>query len=189
MRHERVTVEIQERAALHALGMLEPAEAADFERHLASCPLCAAEVRAFLDAASELPWDVTAAVPDPSLRQRLLRRAGPAANSQDLVVRSGEGSWQATAFAGVSVRPLRADPERDEITMLVRMVPGATYPAHHHAGPEQCYVLEGEVRIGELLLHAGDYSCAPPDTVHSLTTSPGGCLLLIIASRQDAVLA
>jgi len=67
------------------------------------------------------------------------------------------------------------------------MEPGSHYPPHHHAGPEQCYVLEGELRIGDLVLRAGDYSCAAADTLHAAPASPAGCLLLIIASQHDAV--
>ncbi len=187
MRHERVTDEIREQAALHALGLLDPEQARALERHLGSCPVCEAEVRALAGTAAALPLALPAAPPDPALRRKLLERAAPAPALPDHVVRAAEGDWTPTGCAGVDVKPLFANPAKDEVTMLVRMSPGAVYPAHHHAGPEQCYVLQGEVRIGNLVLHAGDYGRAPVDTIHPVTTSPLGCLLLIVSSGHDAV--
>ncbi len=187
MPHESVTDEIREQAALHALGLLEPEQARAFERHLESCPTCAAELRALAGTAAELPLALPAAAPDPALRQKLLHRVAPQPTLKDHVMRASGGKWAPTGLAGVDVKQLFANSAKDEVTMLMRMTPGATFPAHRHAGPEQCYVLEGEVRIGDLVLRAGDYGCAPADTIHPVTTSPLGCLLLIISSGHDAV--
>jgi anti-sigma factor ChrR (cupin superfamily) len=180
MRHDRVTDELREQAAAHALGLLDPGEARAFELHLGACPLCEAEVRAFRETAAGLPLALPESAPDQALRNRLLAVT-------EHVVRAGEGGWTPTEFPGVEVKQPFVRPANDEVTMLVRMSPGSAYPAHHHAGPEQCYVLEGELRIGGLVLRPGDYTCAAPGTTHQPPASPLGCLLLIIASRHDAV--
>ncbi|MFJ5532320.1 anti-sigma factor domain-containing protein [Streptomyces sp. NPDC093261] len=58
-------------AAPYALDALEPAERVRFEKHLASCERCAAEVRALSEDAVRLAWSTTALAP-PGLRGRVL---------------------------------------------------------------------------------------------------------------------
>lgn len=64
--------ELKHDAAGYALGVLEPAERAAFEAHLASCAECVAEVRQMRLAASALPHTVPQVSPPPSLRARIL---------------------------------------------------------------------------------------------------------------------
>jgi len=64
--------ELKHDAAAYALGVLEPAERAAFEAHLASCAECVAEVRQMRLAASALPHTVPQMSPPPSLRARIL---------------------------------------------------------------------------------------------------------------------
>ncbi len=77
MKHERLSDEIRETAALFALGALRPDEARSFEEHLrAGCSLCEAEVRAFREVTDALADLGPAAAPPDALRARLLERLG-----------------------------------------------------------------------------------------------------------------
>ncbi|MEV0980265.1 anti-sigma factor [Streptomyces sp. NPDC049915] len=58
-------------AAPYALDALEPAERVRFEKHLARCPRCAAEVRDLAEDAVRLAWSAAAPAP-PALRERVL---------------------------------------------------------------------------------------------------------------------
>ncbi|MGW0508660.1 anti-sigma factor [Streptomyces olivaceoviridis] len=58
-------------AAPYALDALEPGERRRFEKHLAGCDRCAAEVRELAEDAVRLAWS-TAAPPPPALRERVL---------------------------------------------------------------------------------------------------------------------
>ncbi|MGW1259863.1 anti-sigma factor [Streptomyces sp. NPDC002513] len=58
-------------AAPYALDALEPAERTRFEKHLAGCERCAAEVRALSEDAVRLAWSTSAPAP-PGLRDRVL---------------------------------------------------------------------------------------------------------------------
>jgi anti-sigma factor ChrR (cupin superfamily) len=71
--------------------------------------------------------------------------------------------------------------------MLVRMPAGASYPRHRHAGAEQCYVLEGDLRFGGRVFRAGDYQCADADSIHDVQYTEAGCLLLIVSSLHDEI--
>jgi anti-sigma factor ChrR (cupin superfamily) len=82
---------------------------------------------------------------------------------------------------------LYEDPIRGELASLVRMMPGAHYPAHHHASLEHCYVLEGDLVFEDYVLAAGDYSAGGPDKDHTSATTKQGCLLFIAHSIRDQV--
>lgn len=96
-----------------------------------------------------------------------------------------EGAWEEVGMSGIKVKRLYVDPERDSVTMLVRMPAGAAYPRHRHAGPEQCYVIEGDLRLDNLAFFAGDYQYAEPNSFHGVQYTEKGCLLLIVSSLHD----
>jgi len=74
--------------------------------------------------------------------------------------------------------------------MLVRMAPGTSYPRHVHAGPEECFVLEGDLAVGDgLRLVAGDYQRMESGSRHPDQSTEGGCLLLLISSLNDELVA
>lgn len=185
--------EIRELAASYSLGALDPDEARAFEERLrADSGLASEEVRAFQETAARLALALPPVRPSPAVREKLLARIQPA-SSEPMpgihVLRASEEGWRQTAFPGVSYKQLYVDKATDMATSLLRIGPGATYPGHRHAEVEQCLVLEGDLRIGELVLHAGDYERAQAATTHPLIESRQGCLLLIIASRHDELLA
>jgi quercetin dioxygenase-like cupin family protein len=71
--------------------------------------------------------------------------------------------WRPT-FPGVEVLPLWGNPA--VTSMLVRFAAGAGVPDHHHAVPEDCLMLEGEMFLGDILLRPGDYQLAPAGGSH-----------------------
>lgn len=105
------------------------------------------------------------------------------------------GAFEATAFPGISARRLFVDRERDRVTMLVRMEPGSAYPSHRHGGPEDCFVLQGDLEIqdeasaGERELRAGDFVRSAPGSVHGVQSTRAGCLLFLVSSLNDELLA
>ena len=185
MQHHSVNDELREQAALYSLGMLEPELSEIFERHVKTCEVCRAEVRAFDEIGTELA--VSAATEPPAhLRDRVLAaiRDSPDAIS---IMRAGEGGWVKTPIPGVSVKPLYRDPVSRLVTQLVRLAPGAQLPSHRHAAPEQCYVVEGDVKIGKDRFGPGDFSLAPAQSLHGVVSTVGGCLLVIIGSPENEV--
>jgi anti-sigma factor ChrR (cupin superfamily) len=203
MSHTSAHEEMKELAALYALGALETAEARDFERHLAEgCEACAAELRDFEGVAASLALACAPERPPAGAREKLLSRVAASdedprrtevppggarspsrlAGAADLhVVRRDEGEWEETADPGVFFKLLFADSERKTVTTLVRLEAGARISRHRHNGFEQCLVLEGDVRSGGLSLHAGDFNCAAPGSVHQEIYTEEGALLLIVA--------
>lgn len=207
MSHTHAHEEQKELAALYALGALGADEARDFERHLAEgCEACAAELRDFERVAAQLALASAPERPPAGAREKLLSRVaadaarrrteaspdeappGSAGAASLLVVRREEGVWEETADPGVFVKLLFADRARKTVTTLVRLEAGARISPHRHLGFEQCLVLEGVMRSGELSLRAGDFNCAAPGSVHEEIYTEGGALLLIVApSRYETL--
>ena len=115
------------------------------------------------------------------LRERVLCRAGePCAPCGTHTTRATDIAWL-TLAPGVEFRILRKDTVRGIMTAFVRMHPGAVFEAHDHPGGEQCYVLDGDIRIGGLRLQRGDLHFAEPGSHHEPTYSDGGALLVVHA--------
>jgi anti-sigma factor ChrR (cupin superfamily) len=129
----------------------------------------------------------------PSLRERVLERiasdAPAVADHGGLrFVRSAQVDWEPGVAAGIEVKRLLDDPVRGRVTRLVRLAPGATYPAHRHTDLEEIYLLEGEVFISGVLMRAGDYCRAEVDSVHDRIHTPSGCLFIATASQSNKYL-
>jgi putative transcriptional regulator len=196
-----------ELAALYAAGALTPDECARFEAHLAACPDCAGELGQLESVTAALAAAVAPVAPDAKTRAALLRRLateprptgtrsplGQQVRQQEpargpggelIIQRATEGRWEPTAVPGVELRVLFADAANDRFTALVRMAPSTSYPNHRHSGPEECLVLEGDLSVGEHVLHAGDYQYAPVGSCHGVQSTQQGCLLLITSSLSD----
>ena len=147
-----------DRASLYAHGLLDDAERNTFEQHLNGCSSCAAEVRESRELAVGLARTIPASAPPSGLRERVLKEA---------------------------VLPRGVVAIRGELSSLVRMLPGAHYPSHHHASLEHCYVIEGDLVFEDHTLRAGDYSAGTPDKDHTAATTENGCLLFIVHNTQD----
>jgi quercetin dioxygenase-like cupin family protein len=196
MTHTTTDEEAQGRAALYALGALDPEEARDFEEHASRCGPCAEEVRCFRAVAAALAVAPGEAEPPASVRSRLLagvsggdgRKAGDEVAAGFLVVRKDEGKWRPTGDAGISYKLLYADAERGTYTTLVRMEPGSRIPAHRHLGVEQCLVLEGDLRSADIGMSAGDFNCSLAGSVHGEVVTDGGALLLFVSPERYEVI-
>jgi len=187
-----------ELAPLYALGTLDEREGAEFEAHLNECASCLDEVASYSIVAADLAL-VTATRPPATLRARLLESiATPpiqvwknwsddtAPTSASGVVRANDGEWQSTGSPGVFVRQLSLDPVRQMTSMLIRMEPGSSYPRHVHASAEECYVIQGELHVGDdVVLHAGDFQRVEEGSMHAVQSTLTGCLLFISSSLHD----
>lgn len=184
-KHRQLAQEARDRAASYVLGGMRGAEIARFEEHLESCETCRDEVSSLEPVVAELVLGGPEADPPPGLRERVLTRVRRRPRA---LLRAADRHWLASDVPGVEIAQLWLDTERRRHTTLLRMASGTSLPAHRHGGPEECYVVAGDLRDGDLVLGAGDYVRHDEGTQHSLTTR-GGCLLLITASLDDTRIA
>jgi anti-sigma factor ChrR (cupin superfamily) len=74
---------------------------------------------------------------------------------------------------------------QDYAMVLGKLDAGARYPAHRHDGPEQIYILSGDLSIGDVKLNAGDFHSAAPGSAHGVNSSEQGCVILAVLSKRD----
>ena len=172
-----LTEEQQDAAALAALGALPPRDAMGVPRRAIS---------AMEEAAALLGESVPLVDPPPSLKDRLMARVAAFEQLRPVAdVRRDENTWLYSGMPGIEIKPLFEEKALGRSTYLVRMQPGARLPRHHHSDVEQCLVLEGDVRWGDLAYHAGDFVVMGKDTDHPEITSLNGNVLLLIAGHNE----
>ena len=128
-------------------------------------------------AAAIAPAELTQADRD-ALHQRILHRIQDEPPPGTMTIRAADMQW-VSAGPGVEVMVLRMDSERRDQTVLIRMQPGSVVVGHRHTQQEECWIVEGEVFIGEHRLGKGDMHIATPGVVHAPIRSPHGALLMI----------
>ncbi|MEM7515824.1 MAG: cupin domain-containing protein [Planctomycetota bacterium] len=104
------------------------------------------------------------------------------------VLPADDEGFQPIGVPGITVRKLHVSQDRSEVTMLVRMAAGASFPPHRHGGLERCLVLSGELHVGSELARAGDYVGAEPGTLHPEQWTETGCELFITSSTSDELI-
>ena len=93
--------------------------------------------------------------------------------------RAAEAEWQ-RHDEGIVYRVLKVDERLQRRTLLVKMQPGAILKSHIHEFEEECLVIEGDLRYGDLVLRAGDYHHAWAGAHHADGVTAGGCLLHVV---------
>lgn len=92
--------------------------------------------------------------------------------------RASDSGWFRPA-PNLEMKLLRRIESEGTQELLVRMGPGCVVPEHSHRKEEQMVILEGEVRVGEHLLRAGDTHVAPPGSRHPALSTESGVLMLL----------
>src|SRR5262250_636137 len=177
-----------ELACAYALQALPTSEVAAAEAHIASCPDCQRELaslRPVIDSFVSWPTDVPR--PTTSLQARLALRIAEETGKEPMLPparRWSEPEWEQVA-PGIECKLLATDAERHRVSMLVRLAPGASYPAHTHAGVEELHLLDGELWIDARKLLPGDYNCGAPGADDERVWSERGCTCVLVTSTKD----
>ena len=170
----------------YALDALPSGGVPAVEAHIFSCPDCRQELsslRPIIDSFAS--WPTAVLRPAASLQGRLAQRiAGDGKLVSPAAPQWEEPEWEDVA-PGISCKLLATDEQRQRISMLVCLAPGAAYPPHTHAGVEELHLLDGELWIDDRKLVPGDYNLAEPGTGDSRVWSETGCTCVLITSTRD----
>jgi anti-sigma factor ChrR (cupin superfamily) len=175
---------------VYALDALPPAEASALEAHVRECAECQQEMqrlRSMVDSFVAWPTDVLR--PSSSVQVRLAERIAGDTGADPVLPPArqySEPDWEEVA-PGIFCKILASDPERDRVTMLVRLLPGVSYPPHTHAGIEELHLLDGELWIEDRLLYPGDYNYGEPGHSDQRVYSETGCTCVLITSPSDVL--
>jgi anti-sigma factor ChrR (cupin superfamily) len=176
-----------ELVSLYALDCLPAAEAVPFEAHLSACDECRRELEKVRSTVEGLvAWPTDLLRPPASMQQRLASRIAAEAGSYGAPPAREwkEPDWEQVA-PGIFCKILAADTDRDRVTMLVRLLPGVSYPPHTHAGIEELHLLDGELWIEDRLLYPGDYNYGESGASDTRVYSETGCTCVLITSPGD----
>jgi anti-sigma factor ChrR (cupin superfamily) len=185
--HDRDYLEL---VFLYALRALPASEIPVLEAHLSMCPDCRQEMerlRPIIGAFVSWPTDVLR--PTESLWERLARRIAVETGRAPVLPPPqprSEPDWEEAA-PGLTYQMLAADTEKDRVSLLVRLAPGAHYPPHRHAGVEELYLLHGELWIDDKKLYPGDYNRAEAGTGDQRVWSETGCTCVLLTSTRDVL--
>ena len=174
----------------YATQALASNEAAAAESHIASCPDCRRELESLRPVVNRLvSWPTDVLRPTTSLQVRLALRIAEETGKHPVLPparRWPEPEWEQVA-PGIECKLLATDAERHRVSMLVRLAPGASYPAHTHEGAEELHLLDGELWIDERKLFPGDYNYGAPGAGDERVWSETGCTCVLITSTRDVL--
>jgi anti-sigma factor ChrR (cupin superfamily) len=172
----------------YALEVLPESEVPAIQAHIASCADCRREWESLRPVINRfVSWPTDVLRPTPSLQTRLALRIAEETGKQPVpppARRWSEPEWEQVA-PGIECKLLATDDERHRVSMLVRLAPGASYPAHTHAGVEELHLLDGELWIDERKLFPGDYNYGAPGSGDKRVWSETGCTCLLVTSTKD----
>ena len=194
----------QEQASLYALGAMSDAESRTFEGELLrneELRTLVVELQRTTDLvamsapAAKLPpalWDkVIGRIDEAEKRKKSQDRPSPMATLAGLrFVDSAESKgWKPLPVPGTYIKLLSLEKERGYAVLMGKLDPGARYPAHINAGPEDFYILTGDLVIGNRKLVAGDFHHADGGSQHEENYSVEGCTLLAVLTTDDPLVA
>ncbi|NRF68834.1 cupin domain-containing protein [Aquincola sp. S2] len=133
--------------------------------------------------------DAVAAPPSPldqlslqRVKRRVLARIAEAQTTRHLTVRADEGQWQPFG-PGLTMKVLHES--GGIMSYLVRLAPGAALPPHRHPVDEECLVLEGSLRVGDLVVGPGGFHLGRQDVLHMRVESDSGALIYLRGAVPD----
>jgi len=188
----------QEQASLYAVGALTPEELEAFEAQL----FANAELREFtrrLQSTAGLIARGKSSPPLPGgLKTKVFQRIDAVRASQrpppipiglSFLTAADQSGWKQLPVPGASIKLLSLERDRGYAVLLGKLEAGARYPAHTNAGPEDFYILTGDLVIGDRKLRAGDFHHAAGGSHHEENYSEEGCTLLAVLTTDDPLVA
>ena len=192
----------QELASLYALGALSPGQQRDFEAELSGNPELQLLVRELQSTITVVASATPPVAMPPGLKDKVLPRIEPIEASggggQDspasrvglsFAFAAGESGWKQLPIPGASIKLLSLDRDRGYAVLMGKLEPGTRYPAHINAGPEDFYILTGDLVIGDRKLVAGDFHHADAGSHHEENYSVDGCTLIAVLTTSDPLVA
>ena len=96
-----------------------------------------------------------------------------------------EQDWQPHPVPGIRMKVLSLNRDSGYATLLLDVAPGTRFPAHHHTGDEECYVISGTVWTCGRKIGPGDFLHADADSDHGELWTEDGARVLLVVSAED----
>ena len=204
-----ITEQQQEQALRCALEELTPAEQQEFAAQVRANPELREFLRSLQNAVDSLALSAPAVPPPVALKQKVLKaiqaRSGPKAVAPAMgtalskaapagsaapppglrFLPGAETGWKPLPVPGAFIKLLSLQADHGYAVLLGKLEPGVRYPAHTNVGPEDFYLLTGDLHVGEQVLGPGDFHHAEAGSFHTENYSVEGCTLLAVLTTDD----
>ena len=126
--------------------------------------------------------------PPRETRDRLMaavRADSPAVPSGFAFSFAASDPWLPHPVPGIRMKILAMNRERGRATLLLDVAPGTRFPAHHHIGDEECYVISGSLVACGRRIGPGDFHHADGGSDHGELWTDEGCRVLLVVPPED----
>jgi anti-sigma factor ChrR (cupin superfamily) len=125
--------------------------------------------------------------PSPGVRAKLMARiADPAPLPSGFSLRfERDDDWKPHPVPGIRMKVLSMNRRSGYATLLLDVQPGTRFPAHHHNGDEECYVISGSILTLGRRLGPGDFVHADTGTDHGELWTDVGARVLLVVPAED----
>lgn len=129
----------------------------------------------------------TGPAPRPSVKAQLLARIAERASvPAGYAVRvERDDDWMPHPVPGIRMKVLAVNRQSGYATLLLDVQPGTRFPAHHHDGDEECYVVSGSILTLGRRLGPGDFVHADRGTEHGELWTDEGARVLLVVPPED----
>ena len=124
--------------------------------------------------------------PPPDVKRRLMERVRETTEPVGFSFAwRVDDTWIRHVVPGIRMKVLALNKRRGYATLLLDVQPGTRFPAHHHGGAEECYVISGSLFTCGRRLGAGDFVHADADTDHGELWTEEGCQVILIVPPEE----
>jgi len=126
------------------------------------------------------------AAPRPDVRESLLwRLQRPPAPAGFRFATANDADWLPHAVPGIRMKVLALNRKHGYAKLLLDVAPGTRFPAHHHGGAEECFVVSGSLYTCGRRLSAGDFVHADEHTDHGELWTVEGCRVILVVPPEE----
>lgn len=194
MNNKKNKKDFEEEVILNSLGLLDNNEEETLLLKMNALPR---EEREMIREFNNLTYLITQAfvktgkdiAPPKTTKDKLFEKINSVRNKNKSgfeFVFADSNEWiQHPEIEGVQIKRLSVNTDKGYLMILLKAAAGAEYPAHHHSGAEECYVLEGDLFVEGKYLGPGDFHHAEGDSDHDPLRTKNGCTLLLVVDPKD----
>ena len=197
MKNNKSNINSEENIILNSLGLLSGKEKNDFDSNLKNLSSedrkYASEFNNLTSLFSKLISNKDDKnVPSQDVKKNIFRmldsdtlNAESKSNIGFEYVFADQSEWLKHPVEGIEFKQLSYNEKKDYVMLLLRVAPDTYYPAHHHSGAEECYVLSGDVYAQGKVLGPGDFHHAEGGSDHEPLYTKNGCTVLLVVDPED----
>ncbi|PZD95308.1 hypothetical protein DNH61_12210 [Paenibacillus sambharensis] len=97
-----------------------------------------------------------------------------------LIVRQEDMKWEYGMYPDTEMTYLWEEEGTGRVVFLVKVAPGCSIPFHNHPRREVAFLVEGECRLNDDVMRAGDFLTAVADEAHDVYTETGCTFFIFI---------